>query len=418
MKKLIGIFAIILLGVSVFGQFNLGDGSANVSGQSVIEGLTRIENGKMSTISLNANVYHFYENDKLYVVSHDTSTAYKSIYRPKNGIKERDIYLYRLDEDGWKIASDLVKTDFWNTDSGDWEVITSNFIINKERKCDLNDLVGEELGYSEVNKLPDGSVKMKVMFFYGIENPPDGGKSVRWQYRWDTITFSPNGDETYKVKNSNFYGSDSRKAVVQIEATEKRGVKINSSDNPIGYESFNDDNISLSEVEDSRGKFIDGIGQKQYSRYLNHEYKMNFNAPCADRSRNFSPKDIENGYQRLYFANSENVYLQRRMQNSRVTEIIYFHPDGRIYTIHEIVNDKPEGRVKFVDLENWVILEGAYRNGKLVGKWNTPLMANFNVQDNRLINQYPGVVNQMLTFTNFYYYDKGGRVSRMSGYAQ
>jgi hypothetical protein len=47
MKKLIGIFAIILIATSVFGQFNLGRGACDFSNQSVLEGLTRIENGKI-----------------------------------------------------------------------------------------------------------------------------------------------------------------------------------------------------------------------------------------------------------------------------------------------------------------------------------------------------------------------------------
>ena len=72
------------------------------------------------------------------------------------------------------------------------------------------------------------------------------------------------------------------------------------------------------------------------------------------------------------------------------------------------------GWVKFVDLENYVILEGEYRNNKLVGRWNTPVMGNFNVQDNSLINQYPGVVNQMLTLSNFYYYDRDTRVFKIN----
>ena len=177
---------------------------------------------------------------------------------------------------------------------------------------------------------------------------------------------------------------------------------------------FNDDNLSIDRIASLRELFLEGYNQTPYNSYSKHTYKMNFNAPYADEKREYEPAEIKNGYQRRYFINSEDVYIQRKVENDIVTEVIYFHPDGRIYNITNIENGKPNGKVKFVDLDNYVILEGEYREGKLVGYWNTPVLGNFNTQDNRVINQYPGIVNQMLTLINFYSFDKDTRIFKMN----
>jgi antitoxin component YwqK of YwqJK toxin-antitoxin module len=175
------------------------------------------------------------------------------------------------------------------------------------------------------------------------------------------------------------------------------------------YKLFDDDNLSLDEVSILRKNFIEGTGQRGYSVHSNHRFTMNFNAPYVDKKRKPEPVWVEDGYQRRYFINSENVFSQRRIVNGRIVEKIYFHPDGRIYNITEFVNNKKHGRVKYVDLDNYVILEGRFSNGMIVGYWNTPVFGRFNTHDVNLKNQYPGVVGQIQTFTNFYSFDRETR---------
>jgi len=194
MKKFIGILVMLCTTTIVFGQSPNGNSpNCGFNYMPVIEGLERQYWDSFFEI----DIYHFYENGKLFVLSYDTSQQWKTYFFPKNGIKERKIYLYRKDADGWHVASNLVKTDIWNYKTGDWEFITSNFRARIVQKSDFNELLGNDVGYSEVSKSSDGSVIMKVMYFYGNQKNDD-----EWKYYWTYFSFIPVGDGMYEAKIS------------------------------------------------------------------------------------------------------------------------------------------------------------------------------------------------------------------------
>ena len=174
MKNLFGILAILLLNTGVFGQ----TGGWTVCDFEAMPFIERCPKWFSPTES-----YSFEANGKTFLLSYDTSQDYKNCDKP---IEKRNIYLHRLDENGWVIASDLVKTDFI-------DIHTRAYDVYYQRTYDLNGLV-DGIGRHAIRVNEDGSVNMKFLNFYS------NVKGDGYNYRWDVVTFVPNGDETYKAK--------------------------------------------------------------------------------------------------------------------------------------------------------------------------------------------------------------------------
>ena len=156
-------------------------------------------------------------------------------------------------------------------------------------------------------------------------------------------------------------------------------------------------------------KFLKGENQHPYSSYSKHQFTLNYNAPKIDKSRGLEPKNVSDGIQTAYFENSNKICIQRTKRNGQVVEEIQFHPDGRIYSITNLFNGKKQGKIKYVDLDDYVILEGAFDQNDFVGMWNSPVLGNFNPKSNIIQEQYPSIVNQIKTLIHFYEYDKDER---------
>lgn len=468
MKKIIGLFVLLLLATNVFSQDYFDK-------ESVI---LRYPNGNIEN-QFDDYYYGFITNNKKYVLAYDADvdkSEWEHDSYAKNPFRSRELILYRFDDNKWLKASNLAQTDYRTFETHiDYGTHTSS---------------SQSVSYIKYRGLGNGMIRVLdnecvVMFITNRYQKPDkihtysqetkqytccdGHKdgyirNPRYDYN-SIIIFVPNGDKTYiatrfepENKRTNYpelvvnellklteseneikidiwnkeicepeeadssiihtYESGRTKEVFykkkhfttlrfdiygtrvrysgeydliktvksnevpdKAELIEKKVVKNNTADNGIGYECLNDDNLSLKEVTELRKQFLEGENQIGYNPYRDHTFEMNFNAPYADNNRSYEPANITNGYQRRYFINSDDVYIQRKVENDIVTEVTYFHPDGRIYNITKIVDEKKHGRVKFVDLENYVILEGEYRNGKLVGFWDTPVLGNFNTQD-------------------------------------
>jgi hypothetical protein len=235
----------------------------------------------------------------------------------------------------------------------------------------------------------------------GIKN--DGTKiDNKIIYKFDghqyinTSGIEPYGHSTYddysneKISNTYNSTSENNKQVIQ-----KADISKNLTP---------DQNIDI-----LKQNFLKGENQHPYSSYSKHEFTLNNNAPKVDKKRGLEPKKIANGIQRAYFENSNNICLQRTIQNQQVVEEIQFHPDGRIYSITQLRNGKKQGKVKYVDLDDTVILEGEFDQGNFVGMWNSPVLGNFNPNSNIIQEQYPSIINQIRTLIHFYDYDKDER---------
>jgi len=178
MKNFIGLLTILLVTSSIFGQ----------SGGSDICEFFNVPFTERYQIPHNSNVkFSFEANGKTFMLSYDVDCKKHTNYaRSPERIVERNIYLHRLDKDGWEIASDLVKTDFWNKDSRAYDMYY-------DTRNDLSELI-KDTTKASVEVYDNGMVKMKFLSFYGEYN---GDR--RWKYRWDDVLFLPNGDGTYKV---------------------------------------------------------------------------------------------------------------------------------------------------------------------------------------------------------------------------
>ena len=129
--------------------------------------------------------YSFEINGKTYMLSYDTSKEYLNFGKTGNEVEKRNVYLHRLDNDGWKIASTVVKTDYWCTDEN------RAYDMYYQNMADLSELI-DGIGTPYVNRLENGIVKIRLLSFYSNERADQG-----FNYRWDEIVLIPQGDETY-----------------------------------------------------------------------------------------------------------------------------------------------------------------------------------------------------------------------------
>lgn len=135
--------------------------------------------------------FSFEANGKTFMLSYDVDCKVHNNYSTSPDVLiKRNIYLHRLDDDGWKIASDLVKTDYWNSDE------ERAYDMYYNTRYDLSELIGDTTQAS-VEVYDNGTVKMKFLSFYSYKR-----EDRKWYWRWDVVLFVPNGDETYSIKSA------------------------------------------------------------------------------------------------------------------------------------------------------------------------------------------------------------------------
>jgi len=231
MKKIIGIITILLITSSVFGQR---------TGGGICEFFNKPFTERYQFFSPNIT-FSFKTNGKTFMLSYDVDCKVHNNYSTSPDVLvKRNIYLHRLDDDGWKIASDLVKTDYWNTD----EERAYDMYLDTRR--DLTELIGDTTQAS-VEVYDNGMVKMKFLSFYSYKRADN-----KWHWRWDEVLFIPNGDETYSVKSvpiNTLTKLDSYEPVRKNELIKKEEDKTNTSQMPpiltisnISYSDINNNN--------------------------------------------------------------------------------------------------------------------------------------------------------------------------------
>lgn len=158
---------------------------------------------------------------------------------------------------------------------------------------------------------------------------------------------------------------------------------------------FENDNLTIEESFARLNDFWEKKDIEGYSHFSNYKYELDINAPSIDNNRGAT--QIAH-IKRYYFEGSENVAVQ---QNTETNEIIWFHPNGKIYHLGGSYR-----KDYFVDLNNTVMMEGEvkYRNGigYPVGFWNTPTFSNFNMDDKKWTAGYPGTVEEVFNLINWY----------------
>jgi len=184
MKKLIGLITVLLLSTSIFGQ--RGAELCDFSGSPATIVKQQFE---LDQRYLDKCTYSFWVSDTLFVLSYDPKQEYANngyLYG-KPAINTRNVYLYRLDTDGWKVASTLVKADYLKKDEND--ITSYDYIITSRR--DYNDFI-DGIGYSYVKQEDSGIVKIRLLNFYG-----DDKNNTGFNYRWDEVVFIPQRNGIY-----------------------------------------------------------------------------------------------------------------------------------------------------------------------------------------------------------------------------
>ncbi len=214
MKKLIGLFAVLFITTGVFGQ-NFIQGlsfiettpTRNNTIEDHIRDVSTFSNGDYSWI----HYVHFIANEKLYMLSYEPEENY---YRP-NDVKSRSVYLYSKDtcniHDEWQKASEVVTTTTW---------------LNRDEYCEIDFFTYDENKHntSVGNVVMEGDT---VVMTVGLMKAANGN-----HYRTEKmkLIFKPDGDKYILINDNN--------------------VGVNTAKNGAGYEVFNDDNISLSKVDE------------------------------------------------------------------------------------------------------------------------------------------------------------------------
>ncbi len=216
-----------------------------------------------------------------------------------------------------------------------------------------------------------------------------------------------------KGTNSEQHATGTSPSVEESEADYERstqenqnGQKSNLGSTENDYSLFEDDNVSVDLLNKKFRDFIYNHELIPYSQNSNYTFTLDYEAPIIDFARDWEPNNIKTGIQRKYFAGTELVAVERSINNSITLLETHLHPNGEIFSVKSFENNRPNGSCKFVDLEKHIVLEGNYEIGKLVGFWNTPDMAGFDMSDPKLRNEYPGVIDKTISIIKWYQLSK------------
>jgi uncharacterized protein (TIGR02145 family) len=190
-KKLILLSLITIMSFKIVAQkleIGMGGVADYFSQRSACEMFNVFEKDGMGSAFLE-NTFSFVTNGKQYLVSYDNTnmdTLHYKLMLPKYEIVERNLYLYRLDTDGWKIAVDKpLKIDF------EKEVGYPGI-----RLCDyyypLYTMDGLNAGASFQE---DGTVKLDIIIMYN-----ELSNLKKTKYRIHEVELLPLSDGNYQVK--------------------------------------------------------------------------------------------------------------------------------------------------------------------------------------------------------------------------
>ena len=134
--------------------------------------------------AFNANKLCFVKGGKIYVLTYDEGISDDPQYAQRN---HKGMYLYRRDADGWKKASDLVRTDTYL--QGEF---MKTFISKTVRWNDKSDYLQDNWGKGSVTNTTNGCVY--IIFETLVWYPQTNYNNYN-----SIAVFVPNGDETYNV---------------------------------------------------------------------------------------------------------------------------------------------------------------------------------------------------------------------------
>lgn len=244
MKRLFGLFALILLATNVFGQSHYFDATSAVTHKYI-----DIRDGDINGVS--DYYYGFETNNKKYVLSYRADVD-KSEWEhnsfAKDPFRSRELVLYRFDGyDNWVKASNVVQVDY-----RDFEIdIDYGTHVNRSQTNSFIETRG--LGNGMVKVLNNGCVVMFLTIDYKTvdkihtysqetkrytccDGHKDGyvGSSPNYSYN-AVVILVPNGDQTYTA--TRFEPVNKRTKYPDLVVNEL--LKITESENEIKIDIWN-----------------------------------------------------------------------------------------------------------------------------------------------------------------------------------
>jgi hypothetical protein len=129
--------------------------------------------------------YSFFSDEKLYMLSYDTCETCHLPNWHTNMRLERGLYLFRLDDGGWKIASNKPVQIDWSECDKDGDFSYFSYFPKKFRDNNIKGFV---------NQLDNGNVEIRIINHQII------GNYGKLEHFYNDILLIPNGDETYNVQ--------------------------------------------------------------------------------------------------------------------------------------------------------------------------------------------------------------------------
>jgi len=196
MKKILMLLITIIPTINVFSQ-TCGSALCEFSQPAAYLSITLPINDK-SRNYLELNTYLFWANGKFYTISYDTCSNVHGYYHYGDRF-ERNVYLFRLDDSVWHIASNIIKVDYDNVDANG----IRSFDYYFPSKHDITDAIGsknikEGVNKGYVKKLSNGNIEMRLLYFHC--NDQNKRDLESYYYYWEVITFIPTNNEFYIIK--------------------------------------------------------------------------------------------------------------------------------------------------------------------------------------------------------------------------
>jgi len=196
LKKIIGIFVILLFTINLFGSV-IDDIFTNESMYITIGSILRINNITDPTKNhWGREIYCFTANEKTYIISYEQCEDCKKI--KKGETKFRKIYLYRWDSIDWKIAIDKPLRNDTNSYDENW---------NRTCNCYFplmygSNICGFKLFDSKydgcINILNNGNIEIKLTIY--IKNSAQMNDFI---FNSEIITLKPDGNNYIIIDKNN-----------------------------------------------------------------------------------------------------------------------------------------------------------------------------------------------------------------------
>lgn len=254
MKKIIGLFVLLVITTNVFSQYYFDKESA------VIDIYSDIRNGNTNSIT---DFYYWFEtNNEKYILAYDADvdkSKWEHDYYAKDPYKSRELILYRFDDNKWVKASNVVQVDYntfkehvnFETHGGsktqcyskiNYRGLGQGMVKVLDNGCVLMFLTTD---YKTVDRIHNISSKTERCTCCDMHYSVCYSSMIKYEYN-AVVILVPNGDQTYTATRF----KPANKITKHPELVVNELLKITESKNEIIIDIWNKE-ICESEEADS-----------------------------------------------------------------------------------------------------------------------------------------------------------------------